>query len=289
MHPYIKVSRSVFSGFLVIVFLVLPVNLFCQVPEVSLVHLATPEGRAAAQAAKIILERDLGMQVELQESEPKAAFAAVARGKADVFLEAHLPTLHKEFFEKNRSKISDYGCLYRGVKSGLIVPAYADINKIAELNTRKERFNTRILGYESDQALISTLEQAVIPRYKLDFDLETSRELKLQADIRMAVSSGEWIVFAGTTPHWMFAKWELKFLRQDLDKLVWQTDDIRIVGRKELASDNPELVRFLGRFSFTEDEMSDLLLKVWESTVTADMAVDQWLGFHEELVRSWVD
>ena len=273
---------------LVLVFCILPFSLSAQSREVSLVHLATVEGRAISAAAKIVLERDLGMRVELQETDAKAAFTAVAGGKADCFLEAHLPAMHKEYFYKNRTKISDYGCIYRGVKSGLIVPSYVDINKISELKNSAGRFNKAIFGLESDTVNTGLVEQTVIPRYHLDFELDVSSELNMQAAVRMAIDAGDWVVFIGTSPHWMFAKWNLKFLRQDLDKLVWQQDDIRIIGGKDLASDNPDLARFLGNFSFTEEEMSDLLLKVWESTVTVDMAVQQWLGFHEELAQGWL-
>jgi glycine betaine/proline transport system substrate-binding protein len=216
------------------------------------------------------------------------AFAAVARGNADIFIGAHLPELHREYYQKNQGRLKIFGSFYRGAQAGLVVPSYVEINKISDLNDYSAEFSGKILCLESDTAVLEAVEQQVIPRYKLAFDVDASSELQVHAGIRMAIDAGEWVVMGICSPHWMFAKWDLKYLRQDVDKLIWKPDEIQIIGRKDLEADNPQLAGFLRRFSFTEDELCDLLLKVWESTVTADRAAEQWLGFHDDLLQSWL-
>ncbi|MDY7029817.1 MAG: glycine betaine ABC transporter substrate-binding protein [Spirochaetota bacterium] len=237
--------------------------------------------------ARSVLEQHLGMRVSLEKTDASAAFAAVAQGNADIFIGAHLLELHREYYQKNQGRLKIFGSFYRGAQAGLVVPSYVEINKISDLNDYSAEFWGKILCLESDTAVLEAVEQQIIPRYKLAFDVDASSEQQVQAGIRMAIDACESVVMGICGPHWMFAKWDLKYLRQDVDKLIWKPDEIQIIGRKDLEADNPQLAGFLGRFSFTEDELCDLLLKVWESTVTADRAAEQWLGFHDDLLQSW--
>jgi len=277
-----------FGLFTTLLFMWIAVGSYAQNSAVRLVHLDSLEGRAVTEVARIVLERHLGLQVSMEEADVSAAFAAVAQGNADVFIGAHLPELHREYFQKNQRRLKVLGSFYRGAQAGLVVPRYVEINKISDLNDYSAEFMGKILCLEADTSVLEAVEQQVIPRYKLAFDVDASSELQVQAGIRMAIDAGEWVVMGICGPHWMFAKWDLKYLRQDVDKLIWKPDELQIIGRKDFEADNPQLSDFLGRFAFTEDELNDLLLKVWESTVTADRAAEQWLGFHDDLVQSWL-
>ncbi|MGC9311964.1 MAG: glycine betaine ABC transporter substrate-binding protein [Sediminispirochaetaceae bacterium] len=255
---------------------------------VTLLHMDSPEGRAISRLMEVVLEQRMGMDVDLKVEDPRSAFAAVARGDADAFLEARLPALHRDYYERYRRRIIDCGCLYRGAQTGLVVPSYVDINRISELSSHAGDFRSEILGAESQALLLQITEETVLPRYGINYDIEASSESKMLLDLEVALNLKEWVVVAGWSPHWMFAKWDLKFLKQDLDKLIWQPDNIHIIGRRGLAGDNPELAQFLGRVSFTDDELNGLLLEVKDSIGAVNMAVNEWIGENEELVASWL-
>jgi len=256
--------------------------------NVTLLHLNTQEGRTVSRLLQVILEERMGLAVQLQETDAKSAFTAVARGNADAFIEAHLPMEHKKYFEKHYRDLTDCGCLFKGAQTGLVVPAYVDISRISELNTRSENFKKLIFGTNPEAPLFQTTEQTVIPRYGLDFAVEPLTERKMLIELQTCINIGEWVVITGWSPHWMFARWDLKFLKQDLDKLVWQSDNIHIVSRKSLALENPEVNRFLCNISFTDEELNGLLYELWESIGAVNLAVERWSGNHEELIQSWM-
>ena len=92
----------------------------------------------------------------------------------------------------------------------------------------------------------------------------------------------------GWKPHWKFGKFDLKFLKQDSDKTVWITGNIHIMGRKNLEKDKPELAQFLKSMFFTDEQFSDLIMKVEESDEKIEIVVREWMNDHEELINSWI-
>jgi len=229
----------------------------------------------------------LGYDVDITAADVGPAYTAVAQGDMDAFMETWLPVLHKDYIEKFKDDVVDLGHVYEGTESGLVVPAYVTIDKISELNGVKDKFDGKITGIDAGAGIMQTAEQ-VIKDYGLDYTLITSSGPAMTAALKDAVDNEEWIVVTGWRPHWMFGRWDLKFLEQDPDKIVWKKGNIHIMGRKGLDQDKPELAQFLRNFMLSDAHLSDLMLKVEESDDDVEVVARAWMEANPAIVQSWL-
>jgi glycine betaine/proline transport system substrate-binding protein len=255
--------------------------------EAKLVYVNWAEGIAYTHLAEAILEDKMGYAVKLTAADVGPAYTAVAQGDMDAFMETWLPVLHKDYVEQYKDKVVDLGHIYEGTQSGLVVPSFVTIDKISELNSVKEKFDGKITGIDAGAGIMKTTEK-LIDMYELDYKLLSSSGPAMTAALKEAIDKEEWIVVTGWRPHWKFARWDLKFLQQDPDKVMWKTGNIHIMGRKELETDKPELAAFLRNFKLNDSQLSDLMLKVNESSQDVQQVARQWMLEHEDLVQSWI-
>ena len=232
--------------------------------EAKLVYVNWAEGVAYTHLAKVVLEEKMGYDVKITAADVGPAYTAIAQGDMDAFMETWLPVLHKDYVEKYQDDIIDLGHVYRGTQSGWVVPDYVSITRISELNANKDKFKGKIIGIDAGAGIMKTSEK-VIDTYGLDFKLLASSGPAMTAALKDAIRREEWIVVTGWRPHWMFGRWDLRFLEQDSDKILWRAGNIHIMGRKNLIIEKPELAQFLANMSLTNEQLSDLMLKVEES------------------------
>jgi glycine betaine/proline transport system substrate-binding protein len=253
----------------------------------NLVYVNWAEGIAYTHLAKVVLEEKAGYTVNLTAADVGPAYTAVAQGDMDAFMETWLPVLHKDYVEQYKDQIVDLGHVFEGTQSGLVAPAYVTIDKISALNDHKDEFDGEIVGIDAGAGIMKTTEE-LIDLYELDFKLISSSGPAMTAALKDAIDSNESIVVTGWKPHWMFARWDLKFLEQDPDKIMWQEGNIHIMGRKDLMEDKPQLAQFLKNMFFTNEQLADLMLKVNESDEDVEVVARQWMNDHEQLVEGWL-
>ena len=253
----------------------------------DLVYVNWAEGIAYTNLAKNILEEKMGYEVDITSADVGPAYTAIANGDRDAFMETWLPVLHRNYVERFEDDIIDLGHVYQGTQSGLVVPEYVEIDYISELNDHVDRFNGEITGIDAGAGVMQTTEE-VIEEYGLEFDLITSSGPAMTAALSRAISNEEWIVVTGWNPHWKFGSWNLKFLQQDEDKMMWETGNIHMMGRKDLEEDKPELAQFLRNMFFTEDQLADLMVAVEESDRPVAEVTRDWMYENEDLVDSWI-
>lgn len=253
----------------------------------NLVYVNWAEGVAYTHLAKAVLEDKMGYTVKLTAADVGPAYTAIAQGNQDAFMETWLPVLHKNYVDKFRDKITDLGTIYDGTESGLVVPDYVTIDKISQLNGVKSKFDGKIIGIDAGAGIMSTTEQ-VIKDYGLDYTLVTSSGPAMTAALKDAIDHHKWIVVTGWKPHWMFGRWNLKFLKQDPDKVVWSKGSIHIMGRKDIDTAKPELAQFLRNMKLTDAQLSDLMLKVEESKQDVMVVARKWMNDHPEVVNAWI-
>ncbi len=254
----------------------------------DLVYVNWAEGIAYTNLAKVVLEEKMGYEVQITSADVGPSYTAVAEGDKDAFMECWLPVLHKDYVDKYEDDLVDLGNVYEGTQSGLVVPTYVTIDKISQLNEYQENFDGEITGIDSGAGVMSTTEE-VIEMYDLELKLVSSSGPAMTAALQDAVRSEDWIVVTGWRPHWMFGRWDLKFLEQDDDKQVWGKGNIHIMGRKNLRRDKPELAAFLSAMFFTDAQLSDLMLKVEESDEDVAVVARQWMQDNGDVVDEWVN
>ncbi|MDY7091858.1 MAG: glycine betaine ABC transporter substrate-binding protein [Acidobacteriota bacterium] len=251
-----------------------------------LVYVNWAEGVAYTHLAKVILEDELGYEVTITAADVAPAYAAVAQGDQDAFMETWLPVLHKDYVDKFGDRVVDLGHVYEGTRSGIVVPAYVPIDKISQLPAAAEQLDGKITGIDAGAGIMKTTEQ-VIEQYGLDLELISSSGPAMSAALKKAIDDEEWIAVTGWKPHWMFGRWDLKFLDQDEDKIVWKTGNIHIMGRQGLREEKQELARFLSSYFFTDEQLSDLMLAMRDAD-DREAAAREWMNAHPDLVAGWI-
>lgn len=253
----------------------------------DLVYVNWAEGIAYTNLAKNVLEEKMGYDVTITSADVGPAYASIANGDQDAFMETWLPVLHSNYVERFEDDIVDLGYVYEGTQSGLVVPTYVEADSISNLNEYTEQFDGEITGIDAGAGVMQTT-QDVIEEYDLNYDLITSSGPAMTAALSGAIENEDWIVVTGWNPHWKFGRWDLKFLKQDEDRMMWETGNIHIMGRENLEEDKPELAQFLSNMHFTEEQLGDLMLTVEESDQDVAQVTMEWMNENEELVESWI-
>ena len=253
----------------------------------NLVYVNWAEGVAYTHLAKVILEDKMGYTVTATAADVGPAYTAVAQGNKDAFMETWLPVLHRDYVERFKDQVVDLGYVYEGTQSGLVVPEYVTIDMISELNANKDKFDGQIVGIDAGAGIMRTTEE-LLDTYDLDYKLVSSSGPAMTAALKEAIANKEWIVVTGWKPHWMFGRWDLKFLKQDDDKMMWKKGNIHIMGRQKLAEEKPELAAFLKGLKFTDAQLADLMLRVEESDDDVEVVARQWMNDNPEAVNQWI-
>ncbi|MBD3319725.1 MAG: glycine/betaine ABC transporter [Chitinivibrionales bacterium] len=258
-----------------------------QAKKADLVYVNWAEGVAYTHLAKAVLEDKMEYTVTVTAADVGPAYTSIAQGDKDAFMETWLPVLHKDYVDKYQEDVVDLGIVYEGTQSGLVVPSYVTIDSISQLNEHKDKFDKEIIGIDAGAGIMKTTEK-LIEEYELDLKLVSSSGPAMTAALKKAVDNKEWIVVTGWRPHWKFGRWDLKFLKQDEDKVMWKKGSIHIFGRKKIGEDKPELAAFLKNMKLSDQKLSDLMLKIENSDADVESVAREWMTANSEVVQAWI-
>lgn len=232
-----------------------------------------------------VLESKMGYDVELIPVGAAAMYEGLASNSGDAVFCCWLPVTHKNYMDKVGDRVENLGVNMEGAKLGLAVPEYVTINSIDELNGVKDKFNGQIIGIDPGAGLMGLTENA-IRDYHLDYELVEGTDATMTAALKKAVDNQDWVVVTGWTPHWKFARWDLKFL-DDPKKSLGEEEQIYTVVRQGLKEDMPEVYELLNNFKWTSDDLAAAMVLA-EKTDSSKEAATQWVQENEELVNSWL-
>ncbi|AVE07969.1 glycine betaine ABC transporter substrate-binding protein [Pseudomonas sp. R11F] len=234
-------------------------------------------------AAEVIKEK-LGYDVKLQAVATGIMWQGVATGKLDAMLSAWLPVTHGEYWAKNKDKVVDYGPNFKDAKIGLIVPEYVKAKSIEDLKT-DTTFKNKIVGIDAGSGVMLKTDEA-IKQYGLDYKLQASSGAAMIAELTRAEDKQESIAVTGWVPHWMFAKWKLRFL-DDPKGVYGAAETVNSIGSKGLEKKAPEVAAFLKKFQWaSKDEIGEVMLAIQEGA-KPDAAAKDWVAKHPERVAEW--
>src|SRR6056297_1426517 len=127
----------------------------------NLVYVNWEEGVAYTHLAMVVLEDQMGYEVEITAADAGPAYTSVAQGDRDAFMETWLPVLHKDYVERFEGQVVDLGHVYEGTRSGLVVPQYVTIDKISEIDDHADKFGGEITGIDAGAGVMKTTEQVI--------------------------------------------------------------------------------------------------------------------------------
>jgi glycine betaine/proline transport system substrate-binding protein len=226
-----------------------------------------------------------GYEVEMVAVDAGPLYQAVANGDVDFTVSAWLPATQANYWETYGDDIVLVRKNLEGAKIGLVVPTYVTIDSIDEMNSVTDQFDGRITGIEPGAGIMQNTEEAIAD-YGLDYELVPSSSAGMAAELTKAYNDGDWIVVTGWTPHWKFARFDLKYL--DDPKGVFGGEEyIGTLARQGLETDNPGVYEILTRFSWTPADMESVMLDI-EGGMDEKEAAKKWIDANPDAVAGWI-
>ncbi|MFI0472050.1 glycine betaine ABC transporter substrate-binding protein [Halomonas sp. HMF6819] len=260
-----------------------------QAQEQGTVNLAYVEWSSEVASTNVIaavLEQE-GYEVNMTSLSAAAMFQALSTGDADAIVAAWLPTTHADYMERIEGDVKDLGPNLDGTKLGLVVPEYTDVDSIADLNDNAELFDNEIIGIDPGAGLMSLTEK-VVDTYDLDLNLRSGSGATMTAALDSAINNEEDIVVTSWTPHWMFARWDLKYL-DDPEEVYGGAEQIHTVVRNGFEDDMPGAYAILDAFEWTPEQMGEVMLMNQEDGSDPYENAKQWVEENQDVVEQWLD
>ncbi|GEB35561.1 MULTISPECIES: glycine betaine ABC transporter substrate-binding protein [Brevibacillus] len=145
----------------------------------------------------------------------------------------------------------------------------------------------KIIGIDPGAGLMKATEK-VLKDYELkDWELVEGSSAAMTAALTQAYKDKKPIIVTGWTPHWMFSKFEMKYL-EDPKGVYGKDEQIHTVVRKGLKEEQPSAYAFLDKFSWTPADMEKVMLDI-EGGKKPEEAAAEWVKANEATVSKWVE
>ena len=253
---------------------------------VNLAYVEWSSEVASTNVVAAVLEQ-AGFEVELTSLSAAAMFQALSTGDADAIVAAWLPTTHADYMERVGDTTEDLGVNLDCTKLGLVVPAYTDVDSIADLNDNADSFNGEIIGIDPGAGLMSLTEE-VVDTYDLGLNLRSGSGATMTAALASAIQNEEDIVVTSWTPHWMFARFDVKYL-EDPENVYGGAEQIHTVVRSGLKEEMPEAYAILDAFEWTPDQMGEVMLMNQEDGSDPYENAKKWVEENQDVVEQWLN
>jgi len=255
--------------------------------KVELAYVEWASEVASTNVVRAVLQEKMGYEVELTPVSAAAMWTAVGTGDVDGMVAGWLPTTHGHYLERVKDQVESLGPNLEGTRIGLVVPAYVTIASIPELKDNAEKFDSKIIGIDPGAGIMSKTEKA-IDEYGLEnFSLVEGSGATMTAALSDAIRHDQWIVVTGWTPHWMFAKWDLKYLEDPKDVFGGE-EHINTIVRKGLKEDMPEVYQFLDNFHWTPEDMQQVMVWNQEKEASPYENAKKWIEENPDKVQAWL-
>ena len=233
--------------------------------------------------AKVLEEA--GYHVKMVPLDNAVMWQSVANGDSDFSVSPWLPVTQASLYDKHKNQLDDLGPNMEGTKLGLVVPAYMDVTSIADLSNQA---TTTITGIEPGAGIMEAAENALQDYGNLSgWELTKASTGAMTTALEKAIANQDEIIVTGWSPHWMFSKYELKYL-DDPEGSFGSTENIHTIARKGLQEDMPQLYQIVDNFHWTSEDMESILLDMNEG-MSPDDAAQKWIDVNRETVDQWLN
>ncbi|WP_454189968.1 glycine betaine ABC transporter substrate-binding protein [Paenibacillus sp. Marseille-Q7038] len=155
----------------------------------------------------------------------------------------------------------------------------------ANQNATGAEVNYQIIGIDPGAGIMTSTTQALEDYDLTDWTLVEGSSSAMTAMLEKAMKNEDPIIITGWTPHWMFNKYDLKFLEDPL-KSYGDAEEIRTIVRKGLKEDHPTAYEFLDRFNWTAEEMAEMMIAIQDGS-DPQQAAKEWAEAHQDKVDEW--
>lgn len=150
-----------------------------------------------------------------------------------------------------------------------------------------EQVDHKIIGIDPGAGLMKATETAMKEYGLNDWELVEGSSAAMTAALTDAYQNKKPIIVTGWTPHWMFSKFEMKYL-EDPKGVYGKEEEIHTIVRKGLKEEQPSAYAFLDRFAWQPADMEKVMLEIADGKSPEQAAAD-WVKANEETVDKWVE
>ncbi|TGB05293.1 glycine betaine ABC transporter substrate-binding protein [Halobacillus salinus] len=151
-----------------------------------------------------------------------------------------------------------------------------------------EEMNYEITGIEAGAGVVAAAQTATEEYENLaGWEVATSSSGAMATALGEAIENEEPIAVTGWTPHWMFAKYDLKYL-EDPKEVFGGEEQIKTMVRQGLEDEKPNAYKLLDQFSWTPADMEKVMLNITDGAEPAE-AAKTWIEENEDKVSEWTD
>ncbi|MEL6523387.1 MAG: glycine betaine ABC transporter substrate-binding protein [Pseudomonadota bacterium] len=279
---------------------------------------------ATAHILEVVIEENLGLDVELQNGTNPIVFEAMDKGSMHVHPEVWMPNqqnLHDTYVKDNGTVVMNENPVQ--ASQGMCVPAYIaeehDIKSIDDLSDPDKMAIFDLDGNGTPEVWIgapgwasTVVEKIRAKSYGYDqiFELTEYEETIAYANLANATTAGEpWIGFC-YNPHYIFVTQELHVLEEPAhDPATWTivqpTDDpdwlakseastawngatLHLHYAKELEEKHPEVAALFSAYQMQPDDLSAMGKALAVDGQDPGDFAKEWVTANEDTVLNWL-
>ena len=148
-----------------------------------------------------------------------------------------------------------------------------------------EEMDYTITGIDAGAGVVKSSEKAVEEYGLEDWEVQTSSGGAMTEALGNAIEDEEPIIVTGWTPHWKFAKYDLKYL-EDPEGVFGGEEQIKTMVKTGLKEEKPNLYKILDQFKWTSEEMGKVMLARKDGTPIEE-AAKNWVEENSDKVSEW--
>lgn len=280
--------------------------------SVSLIANPWPGSHANANVAKIILESELGVDVDIAEIDENVQWVGLDDGTYDAVLEVW-PSGHADSiatYIEDLGTVEDLGPLGAVGQIGWFMPSYVlddhpDMTSWEGLEGDEEIFATAETG-DSGQFLAADpsfvqFDEAIIASLGLDFEvIQSGSEAAQLTAVEAAIERSEPVLFYFYTPHWLHAQHDLTMVElpawtEECEAMPpaerdcgYPEDVLFKAVNAGLEERLPDVYEFLSNFTLDNADQDQITFAMDVEGQDAEVAAQAWVDANEDLWRTWV-
>lgn len=251
---------------------------------------AWSDAEAVTKLAERVIEDRLGYEVELTMADIGIQYQGIAGGKLDAMLMSWQPLTHKPYLDKVGRDVVDLGPLYTRARLGWVVPDYIPADQVKTIEDLKkpevqEKLAGKIQGIDPGAGLMQASETAMKDYGLGEYQLVSASDAAMLAALDRAMKRDEWIVVTSWSPHWMFAKWNLRYL-EDPKGTLGGLESVNALVREDFYQDHPDVFEFLNRMTLPLGDLETIMQEAQETSY--EQAVEAYIQNNKDRIDYWV-
>jgi glycine betaine/proline transport system substrate-binding protein len=170
-----------------------------------------------------------------------------------------------------------------------IVAIFIGIGKKAPVSTSAfvgDQVAYSIVGIDPGSGLMNAADKALKAYNLTSWKLIEGSSTAMTAALDRAYKEGKPIIVTGWTPHWMFSKYDLKYLA-DPKNVFGGDEEIHTIVRLHLQADQPSAYQFLDKFQWKPADMEQVMATIQEGQ-KPEVAASQWVEANPDKVNAWI-